>query len=93
LSGSEVESDFGGMEEPIANLKYDSIEKVVGHNDLGFEIVELEKKLKPEHCHRRRMTKFNSHGFRQNLLTSKEILRPIARIAPSIFGITKVSEW
>lgn len=68
--------------------RYDKEEVVVGHNDLGFEIKEVKNVLKPRNMNRRRMTDMDDHGYRQNLVVTGEIIRPVTRINPAIFGIT-----
>ena len=89
LSGSEVARDFGGLDEPIPSVKFEYYDVVVGHNDLGFEVKEQHKRLRPEHNHRRRMTRIDENGFRQNLISTKEIIRPVGKINANIFGITQ----
>jgi hypothetical protein len=88
LSGSEVPLDFGGLSELLSDEKYDKEEVVVGYNDLGFEIKEVKLTLKARNRNRRRMTSIDPHGFRQNLMVTREILRPVSVISPAVFGIT-----
>ena len=88
LNGSEKERDFGGLEEPSVEDKYDIEKVVVGHDDLGFEIKESKKYLKPQHKHRRRMEVKGDHGLRHNIVTGREIIRPVMEINPAIFGVT-----
>ena len=88
LNGSEQPPDFGGLEEIPPNMKYDSEKVLVGHDDLGFEVWQVRKRLKPEHRNRRRMGQLGKYGLRHNALVSKEIMRPIWQINPTIFGVT-----
>ncbi len=88
LSGSEMPEDFGGLAELHIDEKYNIEDVVVGHNDLGFEIKERRRHIKPQHKNRRRMTMLDEHGFRQNVVALREIIRPVVAINPAIFGIT-----
>ena len=88
LSGSEDPLDFGGLGELSVNDKYDVEKVLIGHDELGFEMFSTKKKVKPQHRHRRRMKLKDEHGHRHNLITLKEIIRPVSVISPSIFGIT-----
>ena len=81
LSGSEREKDFGGFKEPGPEEKWDIEKVVVGHNDLGFEIKQTKRYLKAQHKHRRRMKVKGGHGLRHNIITDKEIIRPVWQVS------------